>query len=134
MLVLRVRDGELESEGQWVYAWIGPAGVVYVGATALHPATRTWLHLYHDDPEIGRMAARYPELAEVQLDVVAMQLDEGVDRQQVRHSAVRLLGERELLAPDHVCDPPLNTEQTGDTERFVDAVTDRRRCETAGPE
>ena len=122
MLVLRVRQGELEAEGQWVYAWIGPSGVVYVGATTLHPATRTWLHLHHDDPEIGRIAARYPELADVELDVVAVRLEEGVDRQQVRHSAVRLLGERQLLASDHVCDEPLDAARTGDTERFVDTV------------
>ncbi len=122
MLRLQVRNGELESDGQWVYAWIGPAGVVYVGATALHPATRTWLHLHHDDPQIGRMAARYPELANEDLDVVAVELADDVDRQQVRHSAVSLLGERGLLAPDHVCDPPLDAARTGETERFVDTV------------
>ena len=43
MVVLRVAGGELESGGQWVYAWLAPDGVVYVGATALHPETRTWL-------------------------------------------------------------------------------------------
>jgi hypothetical protein len=122
MLRLQVRQGELEGDGQWVYAWIGPAGVVYVGATALHPATRTWLHLHHEDPEIGRMAARYPELGNQELDVVALELAESIDRQQVRHSAVRLLDERGLLAPDNVCDPPLEAARTGETERFVDTV------------
>ncbi len=122
MLELRVRNGELEGDGQWVYAWIGSAGVVYVGATTLHPATRTWLHLHDENPEIGRMRARYPELASEELDVVAVRLAEGVDRQQVRHSAVQLLGERELLAPNHVCDPPLEAVPTGETERFVDTV------------
>ena len=34
---LRVRNGELAG-GAWVYAWIGADGVVYVGATGLHPA------------------------------------------------------------------------------------------------
>ena len=124
MLELRVRNGELEGDGQWVYAWIGPAGVVYVGATTLHPATRTWLHLHDENPEIGRMRARYPELASEELDVVAVRLAEDVDRQQVRHSAVRLLGERGLLAPNHVCDPPLEAAQTGETERFADTVAE----------
>ena len=87
MLRLQVRSGELETDGQWVYAWIGPAGVVYVGATTLHPATRTWLHLHDEKPEVGRMRARYPELANEELDVVAVALADDVDRQQVRHSA-----------------------------------------------
>ena len=74
MLVLRVREGELESGGQWVYAWLARDGVVYVGATALHPETRTWLHLHHDDPEVGRMRARFPELANEEFDVLAVEL------------------------------------------------------------
>jgi hypothetical protein len=122
MLRLQVRSGELETDGQWVYAWIGPAGVVYVGATTLHPATRTWLHLHDEKPEVGRMRARYPELANEDLDVVAMSLADDVDRQQVRHSAVPLLAERGLLAPNHVCDPPLEAARTSETERFVDTV------------
>jgi len=122
MLELRVRNGELEGDGQWVYAWISRAGVVYVGATMLHPATRTWLHLHGDDPDVARVAARYQAWRHEELDVVAVRLADSVDRQQVRHSAVRLLGERGLLAPDHVCDPPLEAVQSGDTERFVDTV------------
>ena len=60
LMLLRVRGGELESGGQWVYAWLASDGVVYVGATALHPETRTWLHLHDEDPKIGRMRARFP--------------------------------------------------------------------------
>ena len=74
MVVLRVAGGELESGGQWVYAWLAPDGVVYVGATALHPETRTWLHLHHDDPGVGRMRARFPELANEEFDVLAVEL------------------------------------------------------------
>ena len=122
MLVLRVRDGELESGGQWVYAWLAHDGVVYVGATALHPATRTWLHLHDDDPDIGRMRARLPELANEELDVVALELPEGVDRQRVRHGAVPLLAERGLLSPRHVCDPPLEAEPHAETDRFVAVI------------
>jgi hypothetical protein len=127
MLELRVRNGELEGDGQWVYAWIGPAGVVYVGATTLHPATRTWLHLHDDDPDIARVAARYGAWRDEELDVVAVPLADDVDRQQVRHSAVRLLDERRLLAPNHVCDPPLEAAPTGETERFVDTLAERVR-------
>jgi hypothetical protein len=126
-MLLRVRAGELETGTQWVYAWLARDGVVYVGATALHPETRTWLHLHHDDPEIGRMRARFGELAAEDLDVVALELAEGVDRQQVRHGAVALLGERGLLSDRQVCDPPLPAEPTPQAEELVAAVEGRLR-------
>ena len=59
-VVLRVRDGELTEAGNWVYAWIDQTGlVVYVGATALDPHTRVWLHLNDADPEwaVWRLAS-----------------------------------------------------------------------------
>jgi hypothetical protein len=122
MIVLRVKDGELESRGQWVYAWLAHDGVLYVGATALHPETRTWLHLHDDDPNVGRMRARFPELAVEELDVLAVDLPDGVDRQRIRHGAVRLLAERGLLSMREVCDPPAAAEPAAETEAFVDAI------------
>jgi hypothetical protein len=127
MLDLRVREGELESGGQWVYAWLARDGVVYVGATTLHPETRTWLHLHDNDPNVGRMRARYPELAHEELDVLAFELPAGVDRQQVRHSAVARLAEQGLLSDRHVCDEALPKEPTAETERFVEALAARIR-------
>lgn len=121
MLTLRVRDGQLEGE-PWVYAWVGPDGVVYVGATALHPATRTWLHLHDDDPDVGRMRARYAELASEELDVLALRLPAGVDRQQVRHGAVARLAERGLLSERHVCDQPQPADPTAEADELVGAV------------
>lgn len=122
MLALRVKAGELETQGQWVYAWLARDGVVYVGATALHPETRTWLHLHDEKPEIGRMHARFAELADEEFDVLAVELADDVDRQRIRHGAVTLLGERGLLSPRQVCDPPLETEPAAETEAFVDAI------------
>lgn len=122
MVVLRVKEGELQSGGQWIYAWLARDGVVYVGATALHPETRTWLHLHHDDPAVGRMRARFPGLADEKLDVLAVELAEGVDRQRIRHGAVTLLGERGLLSPRQVCDPPVTVGPATETEAFVDAI------------
>ncbi len=124
-MLLHVRSGELESSRQWVYAWLARDGVVYVGATALHPATRTWLHLHDDDPDVGRMRARFGSLAAEELDVVAVELAEDVDRQQVRHGAVALLRERGVLSERHVCDPPLPAEPTVQAEELVAAVEDR---------
>lgn len=124
MLTLRVRGGELEAE-PWVYAWVAHDGIVYVGATALHPATRTWLHLHDEDPDVGRMRARYRELAGEDLDVVALSLPGDVDRQRVRHGAVALLAERGRLSERHVCDPPLPAEPHPETDRFVEALEAR---------
>ena len=124
-MLLRVRQGELESEGQWVYAWLARDGVVYVGATALHPETRTWLHLHHDDPGIGRMRARFAELAAEELDVVALELPDGVDRQQVRHGAVAQLAERGRLSGRQVCDPASPAAPHPETDRFVEAIEAR---------
>ena len=121
MVVLRVRGGELEPE-PWIYAWIGPHGVVYVGATALHPATRTWLHLHDEDPNVGRLRARYPRALEEKLDVVAVPVQGGADRQQAKHAAIALLRERGLLAADHVCDPDPPAPSSADAERLVEAV------------
>jgi len=126
-MLLRVRAGELEVGSQWVYAWVARDGVVYVGATTLHPETRTWLHLHHDDPEIGRMRARFAALAEEELDVVAVQLADDVDRQHVRHGAVALLEARGLLSSRQVCDPPLPAEPTAQAEELVAAVEERLR-------
>jgi hypothetical protein len=120
-MLLRVRAGELEGE-PWVYAWLAAHGVVYVGATALHPATRTWLHLHDEDPNIGRMRERYSELADEEIDVLALRLPPEVDRQQVRHGAVALLAERGLLSERHVCDPPLPAERTVQADEFAAAV------------
>ena len=125
MLVLQVTEGELESGGQWVYAWLAHDGVVYVGATALHPETRTWLHLHDADPEVGRMRTRFPTLAEEEVEVLAVELPEGVDRQRIRHGAVALLAERGLLSPRQVCDPPLDAEPAAETDAFVDAIAAR---------
>jgi hypothetical protein len=121
MLELRVRGGELEN-GQWVYAWLAQDGVVYVGATSLHPATRTWLHLHDEDPGVGRMRARFSPLLEEELDVIAADLPPEADRQRVRHGAVALLAQRDLLSPRSVCDPPLPAEPSPEAERLVEAV------------
>ena len=104
-VVLRVRDGELADAGNWVYVWIDEAAlVVYVGATGLDPQTRVWLHLHHDDPEIGRMAARFSRLPTAGLDVLAMSVPEAVSRADVRDVLGARLAEEGLLADDAITD------------------------------
>ena len=104
-VVLRVRDAELADAGSWVYAWIDEAAlVVYVGATGLDPQTRVWLHLHHDDPEIGRMAARFSRWPTSELDVLAMSVPEKVSRADVRDVLGARLAEEGLLADDAMTD------------------------------
>jgi hypothetical protein len=123
LLTLRVRRGELEPE-PWVYAWVAADGVVYVGATALHPATRTWLHLHDDDPDVGRMRSRFASLAEEDIEVVAVPLGAETDRQQARHGAVNLLASRGLLSERHVCDDPPEVEPTAEATDLVSAIAE----------
>ncbi len=123
MLRLRVRGGDLEP-GAWVYAWVANDGVIYVGATTLHPAARTWLHLHDDDPGVGRIRARFPAVADEPIEVLAHELPDGVDRQQVRHGAVAELDARGLLSTRHVCAAARATEPHAESARFVAALAD----------
>ncbi len=70
------------------------------------------------------MRARFPTVASEDLEVVAMPLPGDVDRQQVRHGSVTALGERGLLSPRHVCDPPLDAAPHAETDRFVGLVAE----------
>jgi hypothetical protein len=104
-VVARVRDGELVDMGNWVYAWLDEAGlVVYVGATGLDPRTRVWLHLHDDDPDVGRMAARFERLAESQFTVLAMSVPEEIPRADVRDALGARLADEGLLAEDAITD------------------------------
>jgi hypothetical protein len=104
-VVLRVRDGELVEQGSWVYAWVGPDGaVVYVGATGLDPRTRVWLHVHDDDPDVGRMRARFEGLADTRLDVLAMRVPEEVSRADVRDVLGVRLGEEGVLGGHAITD------------------------------
>ena len=107
--VFHVRDGELADAGSWVYAWLRVGGdrrVVYVGATGLPPETRAWLHLHDPNPDIGRIAARYPAAGDEPLDVVAVAMPEGVSRQEAKRVLTAHLTEEGLLSEHYVGDPP----------------------------
>jgi len=109
LVVFQVRDGEIAGAGSWVYAWLRVGGdrrVVYVGATALPPGARAWLHLHDPNPDIGRIAARYPAAGDEPLDVVAVQMPEGVSRQEAKRALTAHLAEEGLLSEHYVGDPP----------------------------
>jgi hypothetical protein len=71
------------------------------------------------------MRARYSQLADEELEVVAVRLPADVDRQQVRHGAVALAADRGLLSERHVCDPPLEAAPHRETDTFVAALAVR---------
>ena len=103
-VLLRVRDGELSEGENWVYVWLDDVGVVYVGATGLDPRTRTWLHLHHPDPEVGRLRARFDRLGTAELEVLAMRVPDGVTRADVRDALGVRLADEGLLTEDAITD------------------------------
>jgi hypothetical protein len=109
--VMHVRDGEIVEDGSWVYVWLRPAGrrVIYVGGTGLSPATRVWLHLHHDDPEIGRIRSAYPVAGGdpgEPLDVHVFRMPDGTPRRAVRDAVIRRLAAAGELSP-HYCGVPV---------------------------
>ncbi len=100
---VRVRDGEIAGDISWVYAWVRPVSgeVVYVGATALPPGARTWLHLHHDNPAFGRIRAEHPEALEGDITVRAFRLADGLDRQRVKQALLELLAGDTTAADTH---------------------------------
>ena len=137
MTTLRVRGGELVDAGSWVYVWVKagrqPRPVVYVGATGLPPAVRTWLHLHDSDPDVGRVAARYRDLAREDLDVLAFAVPDGLSRQLVKAALAREVEREGLMAEDYVGDASdphaLPDEVVGQARQIVVAV-----LRAAGPD
>jgi hypothetical protein len=121
MAVFHIRDGEVADAGSWVYAWLRVGGdrrVVYVGATGLPPGTRAWLHLHDPNPDIGRIAARYPAARNEPFDVVAVRMPDGVSRQEAKSVLTARLAEEGLLSEHYVGDPPdaAATASSGDQQ------------------
>ena len=131
MEVFRIRAGDIADAGSWVYVWLrleGDRRVVYAGATGLAPRIRAWLHLHDPDPDIGRIAARYREAVNEELDVVAVRIPDDVSRQHARSVLIRRLAEEGLLSERYVGDAPPDdssafpSHATLQVERIVDHV------------
>lgn len=130
LTLLRVRGGELADTGSWVYVWVKAgtreSSVIYVGGTGLPPAVRTWLHLHDDDPDVGRLAARYSGLAREDLDVLAIRVPEHLARRLIKAAVIQRLHRHGLLAEQYVGDPagsqPAPDDVVEAAERVVAAV------------
>lgn len=99
---VRVRDAEVESVGPWVYVWLRRGAlpeVLHVGATTLDPHIRTWLHLHHDDPAVGRVRHAHEPNRLDDVDVVAFRLTGGLDRAAVRDAVADALRGQEMSTP-----------------------------------
>ena len=110
LVALHVRGGEISDARSWVYAWLrvdDDRPVIYVGATGLQPGIRAWLHLHDPDPDIGRVAARYPAALNEPLEVVAVQVPDGVSRSDTKTVAIARLAEAGLLCEHYVGDTPV---------------------------
>ncbi len=104
-----VQSGEIVQTASWVYVWLAGNSdrrAIYVGATGMNPSTRAWLHLHHDDPEIGRILARYPAAKAEALAVFAVQLPDHISRQEMRAAVTARLRDEGLLSTRYVGDPP----------------------------
>jgi hypothetical protein len=128
---MHVRDGELVEGGSWVYVWLRPVDerrVVYVGGTGLVPATRVWLHLHHDDPEIGRIKSAYPvaggDLRDA-LEVHAFRMPDGVPRRAVRDAVIRRLAAAGELSPHYCGFPAVETDEAPEVATAADVVIAR---------
>lgn len=91
-----VVSGAFEDDGSWVYVWrTAESEIAYVGATGMPPKVRAWLHLNHDDPDVGRVRAQHPELAEQRVEVLAFEVAGGIPRQDVKAAVTAILAAEE---------------------------------------
>lgn len=91
-----VHAGVFDDDGSWVYVWRTAEGeVAYVGATGMPPKVRAWLHLHHDDPNVGRIRARHPEVTHDRVEVVAFEVADGISRQHVKAALTAILAAEE---------------------------------------
>jgi hypothetical protein len=99
--------------------------VIYVGGTGLAPATRVWLHLHHDNPEIGRIKSAYPaaggDLGDA-LDVHALRMPDGVTRRAVRDAVIGRLAEAGVLSPHYCGFPPVEADETPEVATLAGMV------------
>jgi hypothetical protein len=122
---LRVAASDFVGAGSWVYVWwsTDERGVVYVGATRLPPALRTWLHLHDADPNIGRVGALLPEARSARWDVLAFKVGAPESRAAVKAGLIDALARAGLLSERYVGPAPeAATTSAAGLERMVAAV------------
>ncbi|MCR2825116.1 hypothetical protein [Microbacterium sp. zg.Y909] len=107
------------------YVWVDVADAViaYVGATGFDPELRTFLHLTSADPDIGRVRASIPEIAERDFDVLKFVLPDDSPRPAAKRALLARLADMGLAdAPE---DGSLEERTPGGVEPIVTALREQ---------
>jgi drug/metabolite transporter superfamily protein YnfA len=121
--VIHMENREVVANESWVYVWVRDEtnAIVYVGATGVAPALRSWLHLNHEEPAVGRIAAKYPEVGgdlSEHFTVIAFLVDQTIDRQDVKRYLEGALSESSALDDHYIVAPPSGESFSADVERL----------------
>lgn len=85
----------------WVYAWVWPSGVRYIGSTRLDPQSRTDLHLYGPTDDSRSLALRQAVSDEGYAPVVRA-FRPPTDRRACKHALVQACRRQGLLSPEFI--------------------------------
>jgi hypothetical protein len=125
--IIHIEKREVVPNGSWVYVWVRDEthAIVYVGATGVEPALRSWLHLNHEDSDIGRIAKKYPrvggDLSE-HFTVIAFPVDQTIDRQDVKRYLEGALSESSALDDQYIGEPLSSNAFSTDVEILGTAI------------
>jgi hypothetical protein len=138
--VFHMENREVVPNESWVYVWVrdGTNAIVYVGATGVAPALRSWLHLNHEEPSVGRIAAKYPEVGgdlSEHFTVIAFPVDQTVERIDVKQFLETALSEASALDVQYVGEPPSGNTFGADVEQLGTRITSElmERLHKSGP-
>lgn len=121
--IIHVENRQVVPNESWVYVWIRDEtnAIVYVGATGVAPALRSWLHLNHEEPDVGRIAKRYQEVGgnpSERFTVIAFPVDQTIDRHRVKQYLESALCEASALDGQYVGEPPSGNTFSADVEQL----------------
>lgn len=126
-VVVLVRELDIIPAESWVYVWVRSLtkSVIYVGATGVHPTLRTWLHLNHTNPEIGRVAKQFTnaggDITE-EFFIVGYVVPPQLIRAVVRDAVIAALTSTSTLDSLFASDPPLSNKLDAEVIAFAAAV------------
>jgi hypothetical protein len=121
--VIHMENREVVANESWVYVWVRDEtnAIVYVGATGVAPALRSWLHLNQEEPAVGRIAAKYPEVGgdlSEHFTVIAFPVDQTIERHGVKQFLESALSEASALDVQYVGEPPSGNTFGADVEQL----------------
>jgi hypothetical protein len=126
-VVVSVRDLDIVSDESWAYIWVRSLtkSVIYVGATGVHPSLRTWLHLNHTNPEVGRVAQRFTDAGgdiTEEFFIVGYVVPPQLSRAEVRDAVVDALSSTSALDALFAGDRTVSNELGAESVAFAAAI------------